>query len=213
MKRMMLGILAAALVLPLAVRAAETFEVGRDYVEVAFPPSSDGGTKIEVREFFWYGCGHCFHFEPTVNAWLKHRPANVEFIRTPGMAPHWAVHAQAFYALENIGMLDKLHEPLFHAVQSGQRLSDESSLADFVASRGVNARKFRDAFNSFGVRMKLDRAQQLNEEFRIDSVPTIVVANKYITAPSMAGGEERTMALVDYLIAKAAKERKLPAGK
>jgi protein dithiol oxidoreductase (disulfide-forming) len=211
MKRMWLGILALAAVLPLAA-AAETFEAGRDYLEMPFAAESEG-KHIEVREFFWYGCGHCFQFEPAITSWLKRKPANVEFIRTPGMAPSWAIHAQAFYALENIGALDKLHKPLFHAVQSGRRLSNETALADFVAAQGVDAKKFRDAFNSFGVRMKMDRARQLNEEFRIDAVPTLVVANRYITSPSMVHGEARALEVLDFLVAKAAKERKATTAK
>jgi protein dithiol oxidoreductase (disulfide-forming) len=211
MKRMWLGILALAAALPLAA-SAETFEAGRDYLEMPFAAESDG-KRIEVREFFWYGCGHCFQFEPAIKNWLTRKPENVEFIRTPGMAPSWAIHAQAFYALENVGALDKLHEPLFHAIQSGRRLSNEAALTDFVAAQGVDAKKFGDAFNSFGVRMKMDRARQLNEEFRIDAVPTLVVANRYITSPSMVNGEARAFEVVDFLIARAAKERKAKAAK
>lgn len=206
MKRMWLGILALLAALPLAA-SAETFEAGRDYLEMPFASVSDG-PRIEVREFFWYGCGHCYQFEPTIRQWLTRKPANVDFIRTPGMAPSWTIHAQAFYALENVGALDKLHESLFHAIQSGQRLNSEAAITDFVASNGVDATKFRDAFKSFGVRMKMDRARQLWDEFRIDAVPTLVVANRYITSPSMVNGEARALEVVDFLIAKAAKEKK-----
>lgn len=178
------------------------------YQELPFPPPVETGTRIEVREFFWYGCPHCYTLEPVLNTWLKKLPAHAGFVRTPGAAPHWLVHAQAYYALESLGALGTVHEPLFKAIQTDRRgYGDEASLTQFVASQGVNAAKFREAFRSFGVRLKVERAKKLNSEYMVSSVPTLVVDGKYLTSPSMAGGEEAMLKLVDQLIERARRER------
>lgn len=192
----------------LLVRPAAAFDAGKEFQELPFPPPVETGAKIEVREFFWYGCPHCYTLEPALKGWLKRRPANVEFIRTPGAAPHWLIHAQTYYAFEALGILDKLHEPMFRAVQADrQALRDEASIAGFVGTQGVDAAKFREAFRSFGVRMKVERAKKLNGEYMISAVPLLVVDGKYVTGPSMAGGEEQTIKVLDHLIARATRER------
>ncbi len=211
MKRLLCGLLLALGALPMLAGAAEPYQAGRDYQEIAFPQPVETGAKIEVREFFWYGCPHCYHLEPALNAWLKKKPVNAEFVRTPGVAPNWMTHAQAFYAFESMGVEQKLHGIVFDAVQSGEPLDDEDALAEFASHHGVDPQKFRDAFRSFGVHMQLERATQLNQAYGINSVPTLVVDGKYMTSPAMAGGDERVMQVVDYLIAKAARERKQPA--
>jgi thiol:disulfide interchange protein DsbA len=192
----------------LLARPAVAFEVGREYQELPFPPAVETGAKIEVREFFWYGCPHCYTFEPTLKNWLKRRPANVEFIRTPGAAPHWLIHAQTYYAFESLGVLDKLHEPMFRAVQANRpSLHDEAAIAGFAGAHGVDAAKFRESFRSFGVRMKVERTKKLNAEYMVNAVPVLVVDGKYVTGPAMAGGEEQAIKVLDFLIARAARER------
>jgi thiol:disulfide interchange protein DsbA len=187
---------------------AAALEAGKQYHELPFPPPVETGAKIEVREFFWYGCPHCYSFEPALKGWLKRRPANVEFIRTPGAAPHWLIHAQAYYAFEALGVVDRIHDPMFRAVQADrQALRDESSIAAFAGSQGVDAAGFRNAFRSFGVRMKVERARKLNDEYMVSSVPLLVVDGKYVTSPSMANGEEEAIKVLDQLIARAARER------
>jgi thiol:disulfide interchange protein DsbA len=203
MKRLLLA-LALFAVLPVA----SAFQEGRQYLELPFPQPVETGDKIEVREFFWYGCPHCFTLEPAVNRWLKNKPANVAFVRTPGMAPRWVVHAQTYYALEAINALDKAHGPIFHAMhEEKQKLNDEQSITDFVARMGVDREQFRSAFRSFGVRMKLERARQANQDFVISSVPMFAVDGKYVTGPIMAGGEEAMFRLIDQLVARAQRER------
>ena len=178
------------------------------YREVPFAQPVDTGDKIEVREFFWYGCPHCYTLEPELNRWLKRKPAKVEFVRTPGVAQSWLVHAQAYYAFEAIGMVDKLHGQFFHAVQTEKgAYNTPEAIAKFVAKHGGDAKKFQDAYASFGVRIKLDRAKRQNADFNVHSVPTLAVDGKYLTSPSMAGGEEAAMKVVDFLIDKASKER------
>ncbi len=193
--------------LPCAAAAAP--EEGRDYLELAFPQPVETGNKIEVREFFWYGCPHCDALEPALRAWLRKKPADVEFVRTPGVAPHWLVHAQAYYAFESLGVVEKVHQAFFDAYHRGQRrLDTPEEIADFAARHGVDRESFLRTFHSFGVRVKLERAKQLNAAFGIHSVPTLVVDGKYLTSPTMARGDEAALSVVDKLIERARRERR-----
>ena len=197
----------ALLALPLAVGAAP-FEEGRHYTELAFPQEVETGKQIEVREFFWYGCPHCYTLEPTLERWLANKPKNVEFVRTPGAAPHWLLHAQVFYAAETMGVTAKLHPALFKAIHEQKRsLNDEASVLKFVAEQGIDAAKFKEALNSFGTRLKVEKAKRMNEAYTIHSVPMLVVDGKYLTGPSMAGGEAAVIKVVEFLVQKAAAER------
>jgi thiol:disulfide interchange protein DsbA len=179
------------------------------YREIPFAQPVDTGDKIEVREFFWYGCPHCYHLEPALNSWLKRMPTNAQFVRTPGVAESWLVHAQAYYAFESLGVLAKVHEPFFSAVQTDRgAYNTPEAIAKFVAKHGVDPKKFQDAYASFAVRLKLERAKRQNVDFGVQSVPTIAVDGRYLTSSTMAGGEEAVMKVVDFLIEKAAKDRK-----
>ncbi|MDH3514607.1 MAG: thiol:disulfide interchange protein DsbA/DsbL [Gammaproteobacteria bacterium] len=191
------------------------FEEGRHYMSLPFPATVETGNRIEVREFFWYGCPHCYVLEPSLANWLKKMPANAQFVRTPGTAPRWMLHGQAYYAFEALGALDKLHGAFFKAMQDKPgAFNDEKSIASFAASHGVDGKKFGEVFNSFGVRLKLEKAKQLNQDLNISSVPAMVVDGKYLTTAAMAGGEDAMLKLLDHLISKAAKERrKQPAKK
>lgn len=190
------------------------FEEGRHYMALPFPAAVETGDRIEVREFFWYGCPHCYVLEPVLAGWVKRIPGNAQFIRTPGTAPRWMIHGQAYYAFEAIGALEKVHGPLFRAMQEQPAaFNDEKAIADFAAKHGIDRKKFVEAFNSFGVRLKLEKAKQLNQDLNITSVPAIVVDGKYLTTAPMAGGEEPMLKLLDHLIGKAAKERKKTSAK
>lgn len=208
MKRFLGAWLLMALFL-LAGPARAGFEEGRHYMVLPFPAAVETGDKIEVREFFWYGCPHCYVLEPALANWLKKMPANAQFVRTPGTAPRWMIHGQAYYTFEAMGALDKLHGAFFKAVQEQPgAFNDEKAITDFAASQGVDRKKFGEAFNSFGVRLKLEKAKQLNQDLNISSVPAIVVDGKYLTTAAMAGGEGPMLKLLDDLIDKAATERK-----
>jgi protein dithiol oxidoreductase (disulfide-forming) len=207
MKRILLGLCLGIVAWGVAGGAA-ALENGRDYETLAKPQPVDTGAKIEVREFFWYGCPHCYALEPSLDRWLKRLPANVEFIRTPATAPRWMVHAQAYYAFAALDATAKTHAALFRAIhEDNRRLDNETALAEFAKERGIDPAKFRAAFESFGVRFKLQKAKQINEAFQVTSVPTFGVDGKFITSASMAGGEQQLFAVLDQLIQKAARER------
>lgn len=196
-----------ALAIPLFAAAA-TFEEGRHYTELAFPQEVETGKQIEVREFFWYGCPHCYTLEPTLERWLGKKPKQIEFVRTPGTAPHWLPHAQAYYAAESLGVVSKFHPAMFNAMHAQKRqIKDEASLLKLVAEQGIDAAKFKEALNSFGVRLKVEKAKRLNEAYTINTVPALVVDGKYLTSPAMAGGDEAVIKVVEHLVQKATAQR------
>jgi thiol:disulfide interchange protein DsbA len=206
MKRILIGLCLSLILAPLGIATA--LEKGRDYVAIPQPQPVETGSKIEVREFFWYGCPHCYALEPKLEEWLSRKPANVEFIRTPATAPRWLVHAQAFYAFAALDATERTHEALFRAIhEDNRRLNDEDSLAEFAKEQGINPAKFREAFESFGVRVKLQKAKQINQAFQVTSVPTFEVDGKYVTSAGMAGGEAELFSVIDQLVEKAARKR------
>src|SRR4030067_1440450 len=131
----------ALLLLPLAGQAKFLEDV--EYKRVC-PQPVETGSKIEVREFFWYGCPHCFSLEPSVERWLKTMPKNVRFVRTPAVFnEQWAVHARAYYAFETLGITAKMHNPAFHALHVDKgRLFDADSIAAFGAEKGGDPQAF-----------------------------------------------------------------------
>lgn len=212
MRRLIYGWLMASMLLPILAYADLTAD---QYVPAPFPAAVETGNKIEVREIFWYGCPHCYVLEPGLAQWVKRLPANAQFVRTPGTAsPRWLIHGQAYYTFETLGITTKVHNAFFKAVQEQQGgLNDEKAITDFATSHGVDRNKFSAAYNSFGVRLNLEKAKQLNQDLNINSVPTIIVDGKYITSPELARGEAGLFKVLDQLISKAAKERKIKAAK
>jgi thiol:disulfide interchange protein DsbA len=205
--RKLIGLsLFALLLLPLAGQAQ--FLEGVEYTRVR-PQPVETGSKIEVREFFWYGCPHCFSLEPSVEKWLKTMPKNAQFVRTPAVFnERWAVHARAYYAFEALGITAKMHHPLFRALHVDKRpLFDADSIAAFVAEKGGDRQVFLDAYNSFGMQASVNRATQAGRAYNIESVPTLIVDGKYMTNANIAGGFDRAMQVVDFLVKKAAAER------
>ena len=174
-------------------------------VEPPVPPAANG--KIEVLEFFSYACQHCNAFEPSVDAWSKKLPADVSFKRVP---VHFLMNAENFartyYALETIGQVDALNRKIFAAVHVDRlRLDKPEDIAALVAKNGGDAAKFTSAFNSFSVATSVTRAKKLAESYKLDGVPTMAVQGRHVTSPGLAGGPERALAVVDYLVARARK--------
>jgi protein dithiol oxidoreductase (disulfide-forming) len=178
------------------------------YQTLSTPQPTQDKTKVEVIEFFWYGCPHCYAFEPTLNAWLKTLPANVTFIRQPAaFSELWEKHAKAYYVAEALNMVDKVHTDFFDAVQTkGQKLETEDELAKFFAAHGVKDADFRAAFKSFGVNTKVNQAKATAPRYGITGVPTLVVNGKYVTSGSLAGTHENMIKIVNELIAKESKK-------
>jgi thiol:disulfide interchange protein DsbA len=185
------------------------FDEGIDYQRVAPAQPVETGDKIEVLELFWYGCPHCFHLEPVLEVWLKKLPKNVAFRRMPAvLGDTWLPHTRAYYTAEVLGVLDRINEPLFQAIHVDKKpLLDEASLADFFVSQGVSREDFTRTFHSFTVESKVRRAVAMTRRYGIDGVPAMIVDGKYRTGGSLAGGQDKMMQVVDFLIGKAAEER------
>ena len=188
---------------------AQKIEEGFDYriLPVAQPVDTKG--KVEVIEFFWYGCPHCYDFEPELSAWVKRQPKDVVFKRVPvAFRDDFLPHSQMYYALESMGKADALNEKVMYAMhKENKRLLTETEIADWVASQGVDRNTFLATYRSFAVVSKARAANQLTEAYRIDGVPTIVMQGKYVTSPSIAGSKAKAIAVMDYLEEKIRKDK------
>jgi len=175
---------------------------GIDYTELARPQPTESGEKIKVLEVFMYSCPHCFYLEPTLEKWLATKPENVAFKRMPAIFNARVVpHARAYYAAELIKKGEQFHLPLFRALhEDKQAIWDEDALVAFAEAQGIDGKKFRDAYNSFAVNMRVQRVQELGRRFGIDSVPTLIINGKYRTSPAQAGSRKRMVQVIDYLI-------------
>jgi len=188
--------------------ADELYKAGVNYEVLANPSPTENSDKVQVDEFFWYGCPHCYVLEPHLVAWLSKKPANVEFKRIPAaLNPSWAIHAKFYYAMESMGIVDQHHEAVFDVIQKEHTpLMSEPEILDFMQKRGVDRAKFQEAMNSFEVDGLIRRSNQLAGQYRLNGVPNVIVANKYRVDAAMAGGAENLFKVVDFLIAKESKK-------
>lgn len=190
----------------LTAQAADNvqLEPGKTYVQLDSPVPVQEPGKIEVVEMFWYGCPHCFAFEPVINPWVEKLPADVHFIRIPAMfGGPWDAHGQLFITLDTMGVEKKVHAAVFNAIQKeGKRLTDKDAMADFVATQGVDKQKFLETFDSFAVKGKIAQYKDLAKKYNISGVPTMIVNGKYRFDVGSAGGEEQALNVADQLIAK-----------
>jgi len=188
----------------LSVSAADEFQEGVHYQLLATPLATQAGDNIEVVELFWYGCNHCFSFEPLISAWLKTKPDDVVFRRIPAVfAENWVPHARAFYSAEALDVLDKFHAPLFNALhEEQQKIFDEAALIRFASEHGIDKADFESAYTGFGVDGKVKKAMLYTRDSGITGVPAIIVNGKYRTGAQLAGGQEQVLKVVDFLVDK-----------
>ena len=158
--------------------------------------------KIEVVEFFWYECPHCNAFEPLLEGWVKKLPADSAFRQVPvGFTARHQVGQKLFYALEEMGQLQALHRRIFAAIHvQNRRMSTESDVLAFIKDQGLDMAKFGDAFKSFQVNTKANRAKQLSDAYKIDGVPALGINGRFFTSGALAGSHERALAVADFLI-------------
>lgn len=179
---------------------------GKDFLRVAQPVPMTGD-KVEVVEFFGYWCPHCNAFEPALDAWVKKLPATVNFKRMPVAFNAAQEPAQRLYfGIEALGLVDTLHRKVFAAMHvERKRLDKDTEIADFAKANGVDPAKLQDAMKSFSVATKMRQSRQLSEGYRIEGVPTLGIHGRFMTSPSIAGTQERALAVADLLIAQARK--------
>jgi protein dithiol oxidoreductase (disulfide-forming) len=184
-------------------------KAGVEYRELSTPQPTDTAGKIEVIEFFWYGCPHCYNFEPVLESWVKKLPKDTQFRRVPAMFnAEYAAAARAYYALEAIGEVERLHKPLFDAVHTGSRLrvSNEAALTEWLGKQGVNTKKFAAAYRSFTVEGKLRRAAQLTQAYKIEGVPSMAVNGTYVVNTDNITSFDQLLAVADYLVEQTRKK-------
>jgi len=215
-KRVLRLLAAMGLCLMAATVAAQV--AGRDYQVIKHAQPTESGAKVEVIEFFWYGCPHCNALQPSLHAWLKRKPADVEFRRIPAaFQDSWLPLTRVYYTLDAMGLVEKLHLDVFAAIHDKKmRLDEPKVLFDWIASKGVDRQKFTDTYNSFAVQSRTKRAMDLSRNYDLSGTPAVVVNGRYLTAPSMtlkpdnSIDYDRFFKVLDQLIAMA---RKAPAAK
>jgi thiol:disulfide interchange protein DsbA len=177
------------------------------FLELKEPLPTDVKGKVEVVEFFWYECGHCYSFEPHLEAWLKKLPKDVEFRRIPAIWNNQMVGAaRVFYTLEAMGELERLHRPLFDAIHKDRlRITNERQLLDWLERQKVDLAKFSAASKSFAVESRLKRGLEVWQASKADGVPTMMVNGRYLVTADLAKGEGRMLAIVDSLIEQSRK--------
>lgn len=199
-----LALMSSAAISPLAQAQAFKPAEGTDYYVLDKPVGVDAPAgKIEVVEFFWYSCGHCNAFEPTLEAWSKQLPKDVVLRRVPvrfqdGFEPQ----QRLYFSLEAMGLLPKLHAKVFNAIHVERlNLSKGEAIIDWVAQQGVDKAKFTEQFNSFSIASKATKATQLQNGYRVEGVPALGVAGRFYTDGSIAKNMGRVLQVVDALVA------------
>jgi thiol:disulfide interchange protein DsbA len=193
---------------------------GTDYLVLNSPQPIDSSTvkmmmsfrksadtpvgKIEVTEFFWYGCPHCSEFNPLLEAWVKKQGPDVIFKRVPvAFDDRFKPHSKMFHALDELGLADKLTPIVFREIHENHNyLMTEQAQIDFLSKNGVDPQKYKAAYDSFSANSLLQRDAKLMTDYKIDGVPTLAIQGKYETSPAQANGSAQTLQVLDYLVAQ-----------
>ncbi|MBP6543872.1 MAG: thiol:disulfide interchange protein DsbA/DsbL [Piscinibacter sp.] len=203
----MLGASALAVGLPAAAQGGPV--EGTHYVRLGQPLAVTAPAgKVEVVEFFWYGCPHCNVFEPMLEAWAKKLPADVSFRRVPVAFRDepFGTHQRIYYALETLNQVEAMHRKVFYAIHNDrQKLDKPADIAAFMTKNGLDGAKFVEVMNSFGVQTKARQAKQLAEAYKIDGVPALGVQGRFYTSGSLAGSPEQSLRVTDFLIERSRK--------
>lgn len=198
--------LASCAVLPPLAHAQNKKPVaGADYqvLDPRAPVDAPAG-KIEVVEFFWYSCPHCNAFEPTLAAWVKKLPKDIAFRRVPvAFRDDFVPQQRLFYALEAMGLVEKLHAKVFAAIHVEKlNLTGGEAITEWVGKQGVDKAKFVEQYNSFSVVTKAGRASKLQNAYKVEGVPALGVAGRFYTDGTMAGSIDRAVQVVESLVAE-----------
>jgi len=181
-------------------------KAGTDYnvLKTAAPVDGASKGKIEVVEFFWYACPHCYAFEPTLEVWLKQLPKDVAFRRVPvNFQSSFVPPQKLYYTLEAMNLLPQMHSKVFQAIHvDHQKLDRDDAVMEWAAKQGIDKAKFTELYNSFSVSAKVRQASQLQEAYKVEGVPALGVAGKFYTDGSLSQGMPRALAVVDYLVAQ-----------
>jgi thiol:disulfide interchange protein DsbA len=208
MNKCRLVILAMMMLISGGATAQMSYEQGKDYQLITPAVSTSQPDKVVVTEIFWYGCPHCFRFEPFVEHWAAGLPDGVVFEQVPSsLNERWKVHARAFYAFKLMGAHEQSHKALFDAIHlNRQRLNDIDSLAGFAGSIGLDEKQFRDSYASFPVETQIRKDNKKERRYGHRGVPAVIVNGKYLVSSSLAGSNERMIQIMNFLVAQELKQ-------
>jgi thiol:disulfide interchange protein DsbA len=184
-------------------------QLGREYIRLNPPRPVTTGPRIEVIEFFYYGCPICYEFQPHFSRWLFQAPEYVALRRVPVLSSeNWEPFAKLFYSLDVLGELNRLHWPVYDNFHfDGVKLTDEKVMVEWVTRNGIDQQKFQTAYNSEEMKKLLGQSRDLMKQYEITGVPTIIVDGKYLTSARLAGGTRQLAQVLDELVKLARKER------
>jgi thiol:disulfide interchange protein DsbA len=202
-KKWALGLI-TVFIISTQVMAQQAYVEGVDYKAISAEVKTSHPDKVVVTEFFWYGCPHCFRFEPYIEHWLKTIPAGVVFEQVPSVLnPSWSNHAKTFYALKLMGVQEQIHKKVFDAIHvERKRLDSIDQLAEFIADQGLDEKLFRDSYASFPVDAQIRKNSKIEKRYGHNGVPAIIVNGKYFASGGMAGSNDRLIKIIDYLVAR-----------
>jgi thiol:disulfide interchange protein DsbA len=202
-KRWLLGLTLLSLISGSAF-AQLAFIEGNDYQRISQPVKTSQPDKVVVTEIFWYGCPHCFRFEPYIERWSASLPEGVVFEQVPSsLNPRWTEHARAYYAFKVMGVLDQIHEAFFDALHLKRlRLNSVDTIAEWVGEQGLDEKAFREAYFSFPVETQIRKNVQKEKLYGHGGVPAVIVNGKYLVSGSLAGSNERMIEIMTFLVAQ-----------
>ncbi|MFK8078484.1 MAG: thiol:disulfide interchange protein DsbA/DsbL [Granulosicoccus sp.] len=188
----------------LSLSGVRAVQAQQGYQVLNPPVNTRVSDKVEVLEYFWFGCPHCFAFEPSINKWVDEKPDYVEFVReAPPLNPGWEPHSRAFYAAEIMGVTDKFFDPMFDGIHVERRsLRQPDKIAKFAGELGIDEDKFRKTMDSFAVNTRMKQAMQMAQASRIRGVPSVVINGKYLTGGSLAGSHDGIIRVINERVAE-----------
>ena len=175
---------------------------GKDYLKLKTPLLMPKTGKVEVIEFFWYGCPHCYHFEPKIEPWIAKLPADVHFRRVPvAFDALKETHQQIYYTWEALDLVDKMHGKTFDRFHVDHKpINRWEDMQQFAQASGLDVAKVKSAWDSFGVQTRMHQAKDLSDRYGVDGVPELGIHGRFTTSPGTAQGEDQALAVTDYLI-------------
>lgn len=185
---------------------------GEGFEKIGPAQPTQDQTKVEVIEFFWYGCPHCYSFEPILDEWLKNLPENVDFIRQPAIfSASWEAGARAFFIAEALGITDQVHAAIFDTLQKERKpLDTEDQMKQFFMAHGVSEEDFNQNYNSFFVQTRMGQAESMPARYGVTGVPAIIINGKYRTNGTLAKSHAGIIAVMNALIEQEAKKLGTP---
>lgn len=180
---------------------------GVDFTELRPAQPVEAQGKVEVIEFFWYGCPHCYSMQPLLEKWIPRLPPDVNFRRVPAVLNEgWAREAAVYYSFEALNVLEKMHRPFFDAIHRERvNTRDPATLSEWLRKHDVDPAKYENAYKSFGVQSKVRRAAQQSAAYRIDGTPALAVHGRYTISGEQARTQDRMLSIADYLVEVARK--------